>query len=214
MKNIKVKVCGMKYPDNIQEIASLRPDFMGFIFYDKSKRFVGDNLYPSLLQTQEGIKRVGVFVNASVGNVLITARKYSFEYVQLHGDENPEFCKKIWEAGLKVIKAFSIDDNFEFDSLHAYSGVCDYFLFDTKGENFGGNGKRFNWEILKKYNNTLPIFLSGGISEEDASEIMGIEGLNLYAVDINSKFEIEPGLKEYNRVKNFIEDIRVQNRTI
>jgi phosphoribosylanthranilate isomerase len=201
----KLKVCGMKYAENIREVATLKPDYMGFIFYEKSKRFVNESLDKNLLTSLNGIEKVGVFVNHSLDFVLSTSRKYGFMTVQLHGDESPEFCEELDAlASISTIKAFRIGENFDFKLLEAYKKICPYFLFDTQTENFGGSGMRFNWKLLSNYDNKVPFFLSGGISLETAEEINKLEGLNIHAIDINSRFELEPGIKDVAKIKKFI----------
>jgi phosphoribosylanthranilate isomerase len=201
----KLKVCGMKFSGNIKDLAGLSPDYMGFIFYDKSKRFVFNELdKDQLLLLDNKISKVGVFVNEKVETMVEIAKKFGFKTIQLHGDESPEVCRQIKEADISVIKAFSIDENFDFSFLEPYKQHCDYFLFDTKGVDYGGNGKRFNWEVLKKYNNEVPFFLSGGIDLMNAEEIKNLIGLNIHAIDINSCFETQPGLKDINKISQFI----------
>src|SRR6185437_6350311 len=190
----KLKVCGMKYSDNVKEVAALAPDYIGFIFYPKSQRYVGD-LDEQLVKDLGNIKKVAVVVNASVVEIEEKVKRYSFDYIQLHGDETAEFCKQVHNKGIHSIKAFQVDDNFDFKLLDSYKSYCDFFLFDTKSEGYGGAGKSFNWDVLKKYNNEKPFFLSGGIGLENVEEIKKLKGLNIHALDINSKFEIEPALK-------------------
>ncbi|MES2543879.1 MAG: phosphoribosylanthranilate isomerase [Bacteroidota bacterium] len=192
---VRIKICGMKYPDNILEVGSLLPDYMGFIFYEKSSRFF-DGEIPEI---PKSIKKVGVFVDASLNEILAKIEKYKLDVIQLHGNESVEFCESLKQSPqlsgqIEVIKVFSVGDDFDFERLKEYETVCDYFLFDTKGKLPGGNGYTFNWEVLKNYNSEKPFFLSGGIGIE---EIKIIEKMNLpvYAIDVNSKFEIEPGLK-------------------
>lgn len=187
---MKLKICGMKYLENIQEVATMQPDYLGFIFYDKSPRFFNGEI-PTL---PKFTKKVGVFVNAYLDDILDKVRSYNLQFVQLHGDETPDFCKLFKRTDAKVIKVFSVDDTFNFDVITPYETVCDYFLFDTKGRQPGGNGTVFNWEILKKYPSQKPFFLSGGIGLEEIEKIKKLE-LPIYALDVNSKFEIEPGLK-------------------
>lgn len=195
----------MKFPENIRKVADLHPDYMGFIFYTKSKRNVADTLDEKLLRNLTGINKVGVFVNEEVDFILKQADKFGFTYIQLHGDEPPEVCRMLKQAGLKVIKAFSVDENFNFTETKTYKAVCDFFLFDTKGDGYGGTGKKFNWEILKKYDHEIPFFLSGGIDLVQVEDIKSLHGLNIHALDINSKFETEPGLKDAEKVKKFIQ---------
>jgi phosphoribosylanthranilate isomerase len=203
----KLKVCGMKYTDNIKAVAALKPDYMGFIFYEESKRFVGylDDEVTGKLPSS--IKKVGVFVNEVIEDILELHDKYHFDYVQLHGDESAEFCMEM-KNFIPVIKAFSIEQNFDFKTLKNYKKSCDYFLFDTKSENYGGSGKRFDWSLLKKYDNEVPIFLSGGISLEDAAEINKLKGINIQAIDINSRFEKGPGLKDLILIKEFMNRLK------
>jgi len=203
-----VKVCGMKYLENTQEIVKLMPDFMGFIFYEKSQRSVEELSVHMLLETLvPPIKIVGVFVNATKRQLLFNKNK--FNYVQLHGDESPQYCCALAEEGVKIIKAFGVDDDFDFDKLKEYIPFCDYFLFDTKTAAYGGSGKKYNWQKLQEYEFDLPFFLSGGISVEDAEAIKELNHPQLYAVDINSKFELRPGLKNVDSVKTFIKEIRL-----
>ena len=193
----------MKYSNNIKQVAALAPDYMGFIFYPKTKRYVGD-LDESLLKGLGNIKKVGVFVNSPIEEIADKVKRYSFDYVQLHGDETTEFCKEVYKKGIHIIKAFQVYDAFDFKLLEAYKPYCDFFLFDTKSEGYGGAGKSFNWDILKKYDNEIPFFLSGGVSLENAEDIKKLKGLNIHALDINSRFEIEPALKDVEKIKEFI----------
>jgi phosphoribosylanthranilate isomerase len=204
----KLKVCGMKYADNIREVAALRPDYMGFIFYEGSKRFVGNMLDEDLLNSLKDIKKVGVFVNESFENIVNLQAKYGFDFIQLHGDESPEFCLGLDAFGLPVIKAFNVDHDFDFSKLKGYKDHnCAYFLFDARTEQYGGSGKKFNWKLLEKYDNELPFFLSGGITPEDFEEINKLKGLNVHAIDINSRFETAPGIKDVVKIKNFMESL-------
>ena len=186
----------MKYPENILEVGGLLPDYMGFIFWKKSARYFDGNL-PELPQS---IKKVGVFVNASIEEILEKIEKHDLQAVQLHGDESVEFCenlKKKLPNLIDVIKVFPILNTFDFAILNSYENVCDFFLFDTKGKLPGGNGTTFDWDVLKKYPSTKPFFLSGGIGLEEMDAVNEILKTNIpvYAIDVNSKFEIEPGLK-------------------
>lgn len=203
---MKLKVCGMKYADNIAEVAKLSPDYMGFIFYSKSKRFVGDDF--TMPEIPASIKKVGVFVNESIENIEEKINKYKLDYVQLHGDESPEFCERISKS-VKVIKAFGVDESFDFISLNKYENSCEYFLFDTKAAAYGGSGTSFDKSVLKKYHLSVPFFVSGGIGMEEIQNLR-YQISNLYAVDVNSKFETEPGLKDINKLKIFT--AKVQRR--
>ncbi|MFK7947559.1 MAG: phosphoribosylanthranilate isomerase [Saprospiraceae bacterium] len=202
----------MKHPQNIADIAALNPDYLGFIFYEKSKRYVGENFdETTIYHLPKGIKKIGVFVNSSLEYVLSKVEKYGLDLVQLHGEESPEFCRANGIAfaknGLntKIIKVFSIGQTFDFQQLEPYKPYCDYFLFDTKGKEKGGNGFAFNWDVLKDYDNEKPFFLSGGLSLENIEEVQKLEGLNIIAIDVNSGFEIEPGLKDVEKVRKCID---------
>ena len=184
-----LKICGMKNPQNILEVSQLLPDYLGFIFYKKSSRYF-EGTIPEL---PKSIKKVGVFVDENEENIIKKIKKYDLNLVQLHGNESSELCAKLQKL-VPVIKVFSVDDDFNFQELDKYETACDYFLFDTKGKLHGGNGVTFNWEILKKYKSNKPLFLSGGIGLEEIDKIKKLD-LPIFAIDINSKFEIEPGLK-------------------
>ncbi|MCF6241041.1 MAG: phosphoribosylanthranilate isomerase [Bacteroidales bacterium] len=201
----KIKICGMKHPDNIHQLAMLKPDFIGFIFYEKSKRFIDNRLNIRELDIDKSIAKTGVFVNASEDYILKNIEKHDLNLIQLHGDESPDFCGKLHQKGIKISKAFQIDDDFDFLSLNLYKKVCDYFLFDTKTKNYGGSGRKFDWQVLEKYDNEKPFFLSGGIDLEDVDALNRISGLNIFAIDINSKFEIEAGLKDIGKIGMFME---------
>ncbi len=200
---MKLKVCGMKYQENIAEVASLKPDYLGFIFYEKSARFVQSET--PLISNK--IKKTGVFVNASHGYIREQIETHKLEAVQLHGEETPEFCKELTKLNVEIIKVFSIKNTFDFGVLAPYETVCDYFLFDTKGALPGGNGMVFNWEILKGYPSTKPYFLSGGIGLEQLENIEAFKNSEIakycYALDVNSKFEVEAGLKNIEKLKEF-----------
>jgi phosphoribosylanthranilate isomerase len=203
---MKLKICGMKYPDNILEVGSLLPDYMGFIFWEKSARYF-DGTMPDL---PKSIKKVGVFVNESTDIILAKAKKYDLKAIQLHGQESVAFCsdlKSKIHASIEIIKVFSVADDFDFEVLKAFETVCDYFLFDTKGKLPGGNGTTFDWKVLAKYPSEKPFFLSGGIGLEEIKSIQEISKTNLpiYAIDINSKFEIESGLKNIELLKLMVE---------
>jgi len=206
---IKVKVCGMLDPLNIQEVISTGPDYLGFIFYKGSKRYVGKDPDKALfLDIPVGIKKVGVFVNETPENVLALAALYDLNPVQLHGNEPVGDCKVIAASGLSIIKAFGIGQAFDFDSLIPYQPVCDYFLFDSRTEEHGGTGLRFDWDALNEYRLHVPFFLSGGISYEDAGTIRSMHHPFLHAADINSRFELAPGIKDKEKIQSFIMEIK------
>ena len=199
---MKIKICGLKFESNILGLSKLEPDYMGFIFWEKSKRLVIDST-PNLSQTK--IKKTGVFVNADFEKIKDKVRVHKLEAIQLHGLESPEFCEKIKNLGVEIIKAFSIDENFNFNILEKYELCSDYFLFDTKGKSPGGNGISFDWEILRNYKYEKKFFLSGGISIESINTIKKIKNLSLplFCVDVNSRFELNPGEKNIELIKSF-----------
>lgn len=200
--SVKLKVCGLKFPENISEVIALEPDYLGFIFYPESKRYIAD-LDPEIIKkVPEEIKTTGVFVDEKLETVLEKVTTYGLKAVQLHGSESPAYCRKIQKVA-EVIKAFGIDESFDFDRLDDYYDSADYFLFDTRTPEHGGSGKSFNWRILEKYQLIKPFFISGGIGLDNISELPGINDERLYAVDVNSKFEIEAGLKDITRLNEF-----------
>lgn len=207
---MKVKVCGMRERADIERLVPLRPSFIGFIFYEKSPRYAGNVLDEEVVKAiPKGVNKVGVFVNASPDYILSVVRQYDLQYVQLHGSELPDFCRSIRQKGVNIIKAFLVDEHFNFAMLNNYKQYCDFFLFDTPGKNPGGNGVSFDWNILKKYDNEKPFFLSGGIGMENIDDVMNLtKSLRVYGVDINSKFETEPGVKDIGLVSSFIQKIR------
>ena len=199
----------MRDPQNIDEVCSSNPDFMGYIFYPKSKRYVGDQPDASIFsRIPQSIQKVAVFVNEKLETVINLCKKYSLEVAQLHGNESPEYCQEVRKNGLLVFKAFSLDDEFDFGQLKNYAPSVDYFLFDTKGKLPGGTGEKFNWQILDQYLLNVPFFLSGGIGPEDANAIKKIKHPQLFALDINSGFELQPALKDVPTVANFVKQIK------
>ena len=187
-------------PENITAVASLRPQYLGFIFYPKSPRFVGESFdIPANLPAS--IKRVGVFVNESNAVIIAKSQSLKLDLVQLHGNESPEQCDELKATGLGVIKVFSVDDDFNFDLTKPYREVVDYFLFDTKGKYYGGNAKTFNWKILRQYDQEVPFFLSGGLSPDNVNTLGDIQKMNLHALDLNSGVEISPGIKDLEKIK-------------
>ncbi|MEI9921820.1 MAG: phosphoribosylanthranilate isomerase [Bacteroidota bacterium] len=189
---IKLKICGMRDAANIRAVAELKPDYMGFIFYEKSPRFVGTDFKIPVKNA------VGVFVNESTERIL----EKDVSIVQLHGDETPAQCQELKDKGLTVIKAFSIDDDFDFAKTKDYK--VDYFLFDTKGQYYGGNAKAFNWNKLREYDQKIPFFLSGGLNAENLKDLGTLKGMNLYAIDLNSGVEDSPGVKNIGKIKEVI----------
>lgn len=203
---MKIKVCGMGSPENILEVAALQPDYLGFIFFEKSARnFTG--LIPEL---DYDIIKTGVFVDASFEFVHDKVIQYKLQAVQLHGKESPEYCEQVKELGVEVFKVFSIKQDFDFKLLLPYESIVDYFLFDTKGEQPGGNGYVFDWSVLKKYNSKTPFILSGGIGIKEVKAVKEImsSDLPIYALDLNSKFEVEPAQKNTELLGEFLNKIK------
>lgn len=215
--DLKLKICGMREAENIGSISALKPDYLGLIFYEGSPRNVSEKIEV----LTPGIKRTGVFVNASEEEILQKVEDYELEAVQLHGEELPELCKKLkdhfLEAGrpVEIIKVFGMKEVFNFERLKPYEGIVDFFLFDTRGKNKGGNGITFNWDLLKKYPSSTPFFLSGGIGADEAADIKSLysyfkRNINeelFYGIDVNSKFETAPGLKDPVALKKFREEL-------
>lgn len=205
---MKIKVCGMRDAANLAELIELKPDFVGFIFYDKSPRYVGELLNEEFVRSiPKPIKKVGVFVNANLDYILRIVKKYDLQYVQLHGHETPDFCRNLKTRGINIIKAFSISETFNFWSLNNYKPHCDYFLFDAKGSEPGGNGIAFDWNILKRYDAEKPFFLSGGLSLENIEEVAKLN-MRVFGLDVNSKFEKEPALKDIDKLRQLIALVR------
>lgn len=211
MNDLKLKVCGMKFAANIAAVAALQPDYLGFIFYEKSPRFISDVSAELIKYIPSEIKTVGVFVDEDLDVVKKKVNLYQLKAVQLHGSESSEYAGELKSAfnGLEVVKAFGVDEDFDFAVLENYNDSVDYFLFDTKTKGHGGSGKTFDWKILESYTLDKPYFLSGGIDLEHAGAIAGISDERLYALDINSRFETEPGVKDVERIKAFVVKMKI-----
>ncbi len=199
-----VKVCGMREAENVVAVASLGIDLMGFILFDRSPRYV-EGVAP---KTTEGIKRVGVFVNSPMEHVVEMVARHSLSVVQLHGKESVDLCGALKSRGLLVIKAIPISTPSDMARAEEYAAVVDYLLFDTKCAEHGGSGRRFDWSILDCYGGSTPFLLSGGIDEESAAEILTIEHKQFAGVDLNSRFEIAPALKDIDKLTRFIAKIK------
>lgn len=196
---MKLKVCGLKYTENIKAVEALLPDYMGFICYDKSLRFIAAMADDELVNISTDIIKVGVFVNEDADSISKLIYKYKFDAIQLHGNESPEFCD-MYMHEVQVIKAFGVDENFDFAQLQAYKNSVDYFLFDTKTPVHGGSGITFDWSILDNYKLDVPFFLSGGLSLNNLEEVKQIVHPAFYGVDLNSKFEISPAFKDIDKL--------------
>ena len=198
----------MRDPKNIRKLIRLKPDFIGFILYPESKRFVGE-AYRLDVEIPASIHRVGVFVNALLSDIVHWVNLLGLDYVQLHGDEPVTYCSELADMDIRVIKAFGIHEDFNFDSILPYLPYCEFVLFDTKSPAHGGTGNKFDWNILDRYSSDKPLFLSGGIGPEDTRIIRELEKkIPLYAVDINSRFEVSPGMKNIKLLKPFFSTIR------
>jgi phosphoribosylanthranilate isomerase len=207
LSDIKIKICGMKDTDNIREVSALKPDYMGFIFYEPSPRFVGvDFAIPEDFPVS--IKRVGVFVDHSEKFVLESVIKHKLDYVQLHGDEPLAYCSRLKAEGIHIIKVFRVDEDFDFTFTKQFIMVADFFLFDTKGKLYGGNSKPFDWGLLSKYNQALPFFLSGGINPDNIESINKLS-FNIFAIDVNSGAESAPGIKDVDKISEITNQLHL-----
>jgi phosphoribosylanthranilate isomerase len=199
-----VKVCGMRDAENIRQLETLGIDWMGMIFWPKSKRYVST---PPVYLPQH-VRKVGVFVDASLDAIRQHVEDYQLDIIQLHGQESPETLKAL--KPLTLIKAFNIATPEDLQKTVAYEGMADYFLFDTKGKSVGGNGEKFDWSVLDSYQGETPFLLSGGIGSEDAQDIKSFHHPKCIGIDLNSRFETEPGLKDITKLKQFLEAIRYE----
>ena len=210
MKNVLVKVCGMRDADNIRQVEALGIDWMGFIFWPKSSRYVAE--IPSYLPTK--CKRVGVFVDASIGDVMTIAEQYQLDIIQLHGQESPNYIAQLTShlkslTSIKFIKAFNIATASDLEVTKRYEGYVDYFLFDTKGKSVGGNGEKFDWSVLSEYRGNTPYLLSGGIGPNDAPALTSSPSPLCIGIDLNSRFETAPGVKDINKLRTFIKELSI-----
>jgi len=193
-----IKVCGMREAENIRETEALGIDLMGFIFWPKSSRYVSKK--PDYLPTN--CKRVGVFVDEDIEQLRRIADDYALDYIQLHGSESPDYCTQL--KGRKLIKAFNIATADDLILTKPYEGLVEYFLFDTKGKSVGGNGEKFDWSILSAYDGNTPFLLSGGIGPDDAERVKAFHHPKCIGIDLNSRFEIAPGLKDVAALRRFL----------
>lgn len=190
----------MKFKHNMLKVAQMKPDYLGFIFYEKSPRYMLETLSPKYLrQLPRQTKKVGVFVNATTAYMQQQAKAYRLDLLQLHGTEGWQQCEDLKKSGHDLIKVFSLgQEDFDFASLDAYKPFVKYFLFDTQGRQPGGNGETFDWSLLRHYDQEVPFFLSGGISLDNINQLSALPFLNIHAIDVNSRFEVEPGIKDIN----------------
>jgi phosphoribosylanthranilate isomerase len=208
-KTIKLKVCGMRESENIRQVAALLPDYMGFIFYKPSKRYAGDVLDKAVLDSMPAsIIKTGVFVNETYDEVMRISTHFGLRAVQLHGKERPALCQQLQQKGLHVMKVLHVEKEIDTEVLKTYEDCCDYFLFDTADAAWGGTGRTFDWKVLDTYSAAKPFFLSGGIDIDHLPLPAGVLAKPLWALDINSKFELRPGLKDVEKIKAFKEKMK------
>ena len=221
-----IKVCGMRDAQNIREVSQLGVDMIGMIFYPKSPRYVEmqsshAGIIPDYVKEDINIKsakspaRVGVFVDDMVQNIVTRVVNYHLDYVQLHGNEPREMCENLRSTldpdirpGIKIIKAISVSDASDIQKYKEYVGAVDLFLFDTKCKTVGGSGQQFDWQVLEQYDGEVPFLLSGGIGPEDASRLHAFHHPKCIGIDLNSHFEIEPGVKDVEKLKGFLNEIQ------
>jgi len=203
-----IKTCGMRDADNIRAVSELRIDWMGFIFWAPSSRYVSEK--PSFLPTRQ--KRVGVFVDARIEEVRSKVDEYALDLIQLHGSESPAFCERLKaNSRQQLIKAFNIATQEDLEQTIPYEGLVDYFLFDTKAKMVGGNGTQFDWSVLSAYQGNTPFLLSGGIGPDDAEKVRNFHHPQLAGIDLNSRFELSPALKDIEKLKQFITEYNEQD---
>jgi phosphoribosylanthranilate isomerase len=206
---LKLKICGVKDALNYKELIPLNPEFIGLNFYKKSPRYVGEE---KRFLKNETTALTGVFVDEGVEIIQQIAKYHDLDYLQLHGNETADYCRQLKDAGYKIIKVFRVGGDFDFTLLEPYLEYCHYFLFDTAGRQPGGNGKVFNWELLNYYPYKKPYFLAGGLSPDNMHEVLQLDLPQLFALDINSGFEDEPGIKNIEKVKELKELLTTNDR--
>lgn len=207
--SVKLKICGLKHKTNLFDVVEAGVDYVGMIFYEKSPRYVVDSLYPEdVWFLPDEVEKIGVFVNASFDEINRYAKLYQLDLIQLHGNESPEVCKQLQDLGYSIIKAFGVDSEFDFSILNEYKEVVDFFLFDTKTLAHGGSGVTFDWNILSNYTLDIPVFVGGGVGLENLNELLNFQFPFLHALDMNSKLEIDPGLKDIQKVQKAVELIK------
>ena len=206
---MELKVCGLNRKENIINVCSIEPGYIGFIFFRGSKRYIGKDPVKDIVCTVSPlIKKVGVFVDASVEEVIAIFQSISLDYVQLHGNESIEFCEILFNKQIPVIKAFGVYNIIDFDVVDRYSPWCSFFLFDNAGQSVGGTGRMFNWNVLEDYPLSIPYFLSGGIGPTEIEKIKTFNNEKLHAIDVNSRFETEPGLKDIKALTVFYDKLK------
>ncbi|HMQ07051.1 MAG TPA: phosphoribosylanthranilate isomerase [Saprospiraceae bacterium] len=199
-----IKVCGINHDDNLKDLLAIPVDMIGFNFYPLSSRFL-DHI-PKVEPDHKHIKKTGIFVNASMAEIIQKVKDYNLNLVQLHGDESPEFCMELCSI-IPVIKAISIESESDIQKAMKYT-MANYILFDTKTSEFGGSGIKFKWDWIQTYEGKIPFLLAGGIGPEDVYQISVLKHPKFYGVDINSRFEISPGIKDVSKVLKFTEFLK------
>lgn len=199
-----IKVCGMTEAENIRSVEQQGVDMIGFIFYPPSPRYLSK--IPGYLPVRA--KRVGVFVNESRESILTCARRFGLDYLQLHGAESPEYCRSLRVGGLHLIKAFSVSRPEDLLVTSAYDGLCDYYLFDAQTPGYGGSGNRFDWNLLCRYGGSTPFLLSGGIHPYSADAVKEFRHPRFAGIDLNSRFETAPGIKDVERIGKFLKEFK------
>ncbi len=216
---MKIKVCGLRRPQDIAAVAALQADFAGLIFYPGSPRYAASETLNRWIEREAPLldktALTGVFVNAEIEDVLNAVHDYRLDFVQLHGEESPDYCRELdgfrslsSMRPARLIKAFRVDEHFDFKTVLAFASWCRYALFDTKGAQYGGTGTAFDWGLLQQYDGPLPFLLSGGIGEDDVGALKALKHPLLAGVDINSRFETAPGVKDLEKIERFIKAIR------
>jgi phosphoribosylanthranilate isomerase len=208
---MKIKVCGMREAGNILRVGAMAIDYLGFVFYPPSPRYAGNMLSANALRSLPAhIRKTGVFVSESMDTLSVCVERYGLDAIQLHGRETPDDCRRLRERFLQkeIIKAFSIAGPDDFLLTEDYATVCDYFLFDTRTPHYGGSGRPFDWNLLKTYRGATPFFLSGGIAVSDAERMAGLQHPALFGVDLNSRFESAPGVKDTDLLQTFIHTLK------
>jgi phosphoribosylanthranilate isomerase len=207
---LKIKVCGITNAGNMQAVAALRPALLGFIFYAPSRRSVLSKPNDIFYAPAE-ITKVGVFVDEELATVRQRAGAHGIHTLQLHGQESPAYCQGLKDEGYTVMKVFGVDNDFDFANCAPYSGIADFLLFDTRTKSHGGSGEKFDWAVLSKYKGNTPFFLSGGIDPADAEAIKNLQHAQLYGLDLNSRFESTPGIKDVEQLRLFMEQLTTEN---
>ncbi|MFT4660653.1 MAG: phosphoribosylanthranilate isomerase [Patiriisocius sp.] len=208
---LKIKVCGNAIYENAMAVSKLNPDMMGFVFYNKSSRYILPELALRIVDDiQSSIEKTGVFVNESIDSLIYIQKSLHLDVIQLHGDESPSYCGELKEkCSARIMKVFRVNEGFTFDNVDHYSSVVDCFLFDTYTSKYGGSGKKFNWNIMEQYKLNVPFYLSGGINIEDTQELKKLKLSVLQGIDVNSGFELSPALKDISVLEKFIKEIRL-----